>query len=72
MAKAKEHYMVDCFYPDVKGFDGFRKESHAIKASGDREAIREVMKFEWRKPHHCHVRAVTRQGERVIFKSPIT
>jgi hypothetical protein len=70
MARAKVHYEVDCFYPDEKAFDGFCKESHVIKATSDEQAKSEAVRMEWRKPHHYHVRAVTWQGDRVIFKSP--
>jgi len=67
--QAITHYMVDCFFTDAKGFDGFRKESHHIRANSDKDAIREVSIIEWRKPHHYHLRAVTRKSDRVIYKS---
>ena len=37
------HYIVDCFYPDVNGPGGFRKESFALVASSDKEAIHEAI-----------------------------
>ena len=64
------HYMVDCFYPGKGQSDCFRKESFPIELSSEPDAINTAKRTAFgKKPHHFHVRAISRKGDVVIYSS---
>lgn len=71
MAKAKVHYMVDCFY----GRGDFlidRRDSYNVVAYDDAEGVREAKTTaDWRKPapDYIHVRRCTQKGDAVVHRS---
>lgn len=68
--KPHTHYVVDCFVTDTTEVGGLRKISFSIAAYNDNEAISEArLGSVMYSPHYFHVRAVTRQGDRVFYKS---
>lgn len=63
-------YLVDCFYSDATGIDGFRVETFHIKAPDDNGGIREATTHASSKaPHHFHVRLGTKKGYSTIYRS---
>jgi hypothetical protein len=65
-------YVVECFYPDSAGVDGFRKETFNIKAVSDEGAISEAdIHAAPKGPHHYHVRKPTRTSATgtIIYRS---
>ena len=70
MPSAAKIYMVDCFFPEARRLDGFRRESFSVVASSDDEAIREAETAALsKKPDHFHVRSVTSKGDQVFYRS---
>ncbi len=69
--KSRTHYMVDCFIPDRTQVDGYRLETFSVGALSDGHAISEARfcaQAQYQ-PHHFYVRAVSRQGNKIIYKS---
>jgi hypothetical protein len=68
--KPHTHYMVDCFVPDSAHVDGYRTIPLHIIATSDLQAISEAKNGALQyNPHHIHIRAVTRQGDRIFYRS---
>ncbi len=59
------HYMMDCFYNDPTGVDGVRRDSFAVKAGGNQNAITEAKAISVMKnPKFFKVRVITRATDR--------
>ena len=60
------HYMMDCFYPDKSGVDGYRKESFSVAAGGDMSAVNEAKALEalYPKADFFQLRKVTKATDR--------
>jgi hypothetical protein len=62
------HFMMDCYFPDVRKPGGQTCDSLPIKAPDDHVAVEEAKRIAiWKKPVRFEVRSVSRGGNRTVF-----
>jgi hypothetical protein len=73
---AHSHYVMDSYFPDAGGRDGFRREAHRMDdLADDAAAMAEGERIgRWKKPTFYEIRAIltsVRSGDRLIYSSRI-
>lgn len=64
------HFMMDCYFPDVRKPGGLACDSLPIKALNEGDAIAEAKRIAiWKKPVRFDVRSVSNGGDKMIFAS---
>ncbi|MEO8757115.1 MAG: hypothetical protein ABI398_05105 [Devosia sp.] len=70
---AHSHYVMDLYFPDDGGPEGFRREALRIEAADDDEALAECKRIDsWKRPSFYEVRSIratTRSSDKIIYSS---